>query len=133
MSTSKFAGLAALSALPRPAPTPREEGAVAVSSVQTSLFSRLKRAKGGPLAGKLSWMLVRAGTPGHPDSEAALAALATFPITDLRMFAIVAAAARDSLPGVAARALAAGVVGAVEGAACFGAEPGSGVLPTSPR
>jgi hypothetical protein len=95
--------------------TPSERAAGAAASVQTSLFGRLRKARGSAVAGRTAWMLVRAGSPSHVDCGAALDALATLPDSDLRTFVIVACGARDSLKNAEASALAAAVAAAVEG------------------
>lgn len=45
-------------------PDPATLGTPVVQSVQSSLYQRLRRSKGGK-AGSIAWLLVRAGTPKH--------------------------------------------------------------------
>ena len=87
---------------------------MAATRVQTSLFGRLRRARGSAVAGRLAWMLVRAGQEGHPDSRTACEALQGVGDADVRAFLIAAQGARDTLTDADAGALAAGVVGALE-------------------
>ena len=110
---SKFSGLAELVSQPREV-TPSEHAARAAQSVQTSLFTRLRKAHGGPLAGRLAWMLVRAGQEGHADSDGALSALAGFPEPRLRELLTASRAARDNLRDGRAVQLARAVVVAIE-------------------
>ncbi len=108
----KFSGLAVLASQPRTV-TPLDLARVAVASLQTSLFQRLRKAHGGPLAGRLSWLLVRAGQGDHDDHMGALSELAEFPPETIRTFIDAASRARDSLPSPHASRLAGAVVEAL--------------------
>jgi len=124
--TNKFSGLAVLASQARVV-TPLATAGAAAQSVQTSLFGRLRKARGGPLAGKIAWMLVRAGQPDHVACVDALNELAEFGPGDLRMFLIACRGARDSLKSAAAAALAGAVVAALEAALAGRGEGGGAV------
>lgn len=127
MSTSgKYADLVSLATTPRTV-TPRELAHAAAQAAQTSLFQRLRREHGGPVAGRLAWMLVRAGQGNHADSEGALDAMAGMPGSTLRSFLRVSIAARDSLRDVGAAALARSIVEALQVTIASAAPP----LPSS--
>lgn len=70
----------------------------AVTSLQTSLFSRLRRGYGRS-AGTLGWLLVRLGQPDHGDYEAACEALRARPSTELLSLLGTVRAARAALAG----------------------------------
>jgi hypothetical protein len=72
--------------------TPTDLAVSAVTSVQTSLFSRLRRELGAK-AGIVSWCIVRAGQPDHCDHEAALATLRQLDPATLDRYAATARAA----------------------------------------
>lgn len=112
---SKYASLVADLSSPVEV-TSRELATRAAASVQSSLFGRLRKARGSTMAGRLGWLLIRAAQPEHADYRAAGEALASMGETDLRAFLSVARAARDSLPDPAAAALAGAVAAAIEAA-----------------
>ena len=124
---SKYAAL--LSDLAKPHDvTPLERGRAAAASVQTSLFGRLRKARGSAVAGRVAWMLIRAASPDHDDCSEALDALATLPVADVRTFLIVARGARDTLKSADAAALAGRVVEALETALAIRGVVGGGVV-----
>ncbi len=95
--------------------TDRELAARAAQSVQTSIFQRLRRASGGPLAGRLAWMLIRSAQPDHNDHCEAYTALSILTGAELAVLLKAATGARDSMKDAAARALAGDIVDAVRG------------------
>jgi len=97
-----------------PQVTSRERAHAAAAAVQTSLFGRLRKARGSAVAGRLAWMLVRGASPDHVDCAAALDAIAALPVLDLRAFHLAACGARDSLQAPAAAAVAAALVVVLE-------------------
>jgi len=112
---SKYDALLSDLAKPRHV-TPLETARAAAQAVQTSLFQRLRKAHGGPLAGRLAWMLVRAGDSEHPENGDALMALAGCSPDQLQSFVIACRGARDTLRDGRAAGLARLVVEAIESA-----------------
>lgn len=106
---SKYSELAAQCRQPRTV-TPSEAARAAVLAVQSSLFNRLRKARGGPLAGRLSWLLIRASQPDHVECPAAVEGLQEFTAEELKAFLAAAIGARDSLPAPAAVRVAVAVV-----------------------
>ncbi len=101
----KYASLIDELAKPRTVTPLEREGALA-QSVQTSLFQRLRKEHGGPLAGRLAWLLVRSTQERHSDCNDANAALASLPVEKLQTLASAARGARDNLRDRDAAALA---------------------------
>jgi hypothetical protein len=112
-NANKFSDLADLLQQPRTV-TPREAAHAAATSVQTSLFGRLRKARGSAVAGRVAWMLVRLGQGDHADSGAACEALQGFADSDVRTFLLLAHATRDSLRAGPGAALAGAVAAALE-------------------
>jgi hypothetical protein len=94
-------------------PSPEELSASqarsAVSSLQTSLYQRLRGRYMGR-SGSVGWTLIRASQATHPDREAARAALARLPASELAELLLVARRARDAARNDAWRKAAAAVV-----------------------
>lgn len=111
-NANKFADLVDLVASPRTV-TPRERAHAAAAAVQTSLFGRLRKARGSAVAGRLAWMLVRLAQPDHVDSGAACEALRGFTDADVRLFLEVAKAAAVTAKREGAAEVAAAVVEAL--------------------
>jgi len=112
---SKFSDLVSIVSTP-PTPhvmTPAELAHGAASAVQTSLFGRLRRTRGSAVAGRLGWLLVRAGSPEHVDCADALTALAAMPVTELHVFFAACTISRDALKSAAAAALAGSICDAL--------------------
>jgi hypothetical protein len=112
---SKFSDLVAIVSQPTTphVMTPAELAHGAASAVQTSLFGRLRRTRGSAVAGRLGWLLVRAGSPDHVDCSAALDALAAMPVTELHLFFAACTISRDALKNAAAAALAGSICDAL--------------------
>ena len=110
---SKFAALIADLAAP-PTVTPRERAHAAAAAVQTSLFGRLRKARGSAVAGRLAWMLVRLGQSDHVDCRAAHEAIQSVPLPDVKLFLLAARATRDTAKREGAAEVAGGVVAALE-------------------
>jgi hypothetical protein len=84
-------------------PDPASLGVPALSTLQTSLFNRLRKTYGNR-SGAMSWLLVRLAQPSHRDHMAALTAIEAQPTATLSALSLVVAAARAALvarvPGV---------------------------------
>ncbi len=110
---SKYDSLLSDLAKPRTV-TPSEVAAGAAQRAQTSLFQRLRSAHGGPLAGRLSWLLVRAAQPDNNACDEALDALAAMPEKDVQLCLTAARGARDSLRDGRAAGFAGQIVATLE-------------------
>ena len=110
---SKYAGLTAQISAPRET-TPSELASKARLAVQLSLYGRLRKRHGGPLAGRLAWAMLRAVQADHPDHRAAVDLLSEQTAETLKAWIAAARGARDALPSADASRLAGEIVGILE-------------------
>ena len=88
---------------------PLSLGTPAYTSVQASLFNRLRKTR-GKTAGDLGWLLVRLGQPDHREHAEACDTIMTRPASELAALSAVVVAARDSLKGPGPRELCSAIL-----------------------
>ncbi len=95
----------------------RVRSASAATSVQSSLYQRLRKTRGDK-AGSLGWLLVRLGQPDHREFDDALEAIATRPLSDLVAFSALVSGARAAAKAPGASELCDAILNELDGARC---------------
>lgn len=92
---------------------PSELGPPAYTTVQASLFNRLRKSH-GKNAGNLAWLLVRLAQPDHREHEDAIALILERDAASLAALLSIVGAARAAARPPGARAMLAAIVEALE-------------------
>ena len=92
---------------------PEDLGPPVFTTVQASLFNRLRSTR-GKNAGNLAWLLVRLAQPDHREHDDACTLILAQPLADLTALLSVVSGARAGAKRVAARDMLAAIADALE-------------------